>query len=96
MGLFFNVRGPRKFSHDPIFYDPRKDALDERVQKVKKEMGEIPDEEYKPNLKGAFTNQTSHVKRRNENEDKSSSSRNIRLAVALAALLIILYFLYIR
>lgn len=95
MGLFFNVRGPRQFRHDPIFYDPRKDALEERVKKVRKEMGDLPEEEYKPDLKGAFVNQTSHVRRRQDNPDKSNTSRNIRLAVVLVILLLALYYFYI-
>jgi hypothetical protein len=94
MGLFFNVRKPRQYHHDPIYYDPHKDELDERVRKVKREMGMLSDEEYKADLKGAFVEQTSHVKRRHENSEKSTASRNIRLAVILAILLIVLYKLY--
>ncbi|MEG1616620.1 MAG: hypothetical protein RR202_06730 [Bacteroidales bacterium] len=96
MGLFYNVRKPRQFRHDPIYFDPRKEALEERVKKVKKELGELKDEEYKPDLKGAFVNQTSHVKRRQEHEDKSNSSRNIKLAVILVGLLLALYYFYFR
>lgn len=96
MGLFFNVRKPRKFHHDPIYFDPKKDELDERIRKVKREIGELPEEEYKPNLKGSFIDQSAHVKRRQGNEEKSSTARNIRLAVILAILLILLYYFYIR
>ena len=94
MGLFFNVKGPRQFNHQPIYFDPRKDALDERIKKIKREMGELPDEQYKPNLKGSFTSQTSHVKRRMENSEKSSAKRNITLAIALILLCIGMYYLY--
>lgn len=96
MGLFFNVRKPRQFRHEPIFYDPHKEALEERVRKVKREMGELTEEEYKPDLKGAFIEQTSHVRRRQQNPEKSSSSRNIRLAIALVVLLILFYYFYVR
>jgi hypothetical protein len=93
---FFNQRKPRGFHHEPIYYDPRKEELEERVKKVKKEMGMLPDEEYKPNLKGAFIEQSSHVRRRQQNEEKSSSSRNIKLGVLLAVLLVVFWYLYIR
>ncbi|MGL4292058.1 MAG: hypothetical protein ACRCSQ_00525 [Bacteroidales bacterium] len=96
MGLFFNVRKPRQFRHDPIYFDPKKEELEERIRKVKREMGELPEEDYKPNLKGSFVDQTSHVRRRQADEEKASSSRNIRLAVILAILLILLYYFYIR
>ena len=85
MGLFFNVKKPRGFRHSPIYFDPRKDALEERVRNVKKELGQLPDEEYKPNLKGAFSSQTSHLRSRKD-EDKSFSSKNITLAIALVFL----------
>lgn len=96
MGLFFNVRGPRKYNHQPVFFDPRKDALHERVSKIKKEIGMLPDEEYKANLKGAFTNQSSHVRRRLENEEKSDATRNIKIAIVLAVLVMAFYYFYIR
>lgn len=97
MGLFFfyNQKKPRGFNHKPIYYDPRKEALDERVQKVKREIGEpIDDAEYKPNLKGAFRNETEHLNRKDENPHKYSSAMSIRLGVALVLLVVLMYYLY--
>ena len=95
MGIFFNVRKPREFRHQPIYFDPRKDALDERIRNVKKELGQLPDEEYKQNLKGAFVNQTSHV-RRHQESDTDISSRNIKLALALVVLIGLFCYLYVN
>ncbi|MGL5012832.1 MAG: hypothetical protein ACRC6V_00890 [Bacteroidales bacterium] len=99
MGLFFfyNQRKPRQFNHKPIYYDQRKEELEKRIQRVKREMGEeIKDEEFKPDLKGAFADQTHHVRRRRENPDKGSSATNIRLFIILVILAILAYFLYFK
>ena len=58
---FYNMRKPRQFDHKPIYWDPHKEALEERISKVKREMGvEEPLEEYKPHIKGTFIEGTSH------------------------------------
>ena len=36
---FYNVRKPRQFNHKPIYWDPHKEAMEERVRKMKREMG---------------------------------------------------------
>ena len=36
---FYNVRKPRQFEHKPIYWDARKEALGDRVEKVKRELG---------------------------------------------------------
>ena len=97
MGLFFNVRKPRKFRHEPIFWDPEKEALDKRINKVKREIGDVPEEEYDvEQMRGSIIEQTSHVKRRQENEHKSTTSRNIILGVILVLLMVAFYHFYIR
>lgn len=46
---FYNVRKPRQFNHKPIYWDPHKEAMEERVRKMKREMGmEESLEDYKP------------------------------------------------
>ena len=34
---FYNVRKPRQFNHKPIYWDPHKEAMEERVRKMKRE-----------------------------------------------------------
>ncbi|MDD2799627.1 MAG: hypothetical protein PHV20_13635 [Bacteroidales bacterium] len=94
---FFSQRKPRKFDHKPIYFDPRKEALEERIQNIKMEMGkEIPTEEYKPQIKGAFVHQTKHLRRREGNAEKNDSSRNILMGVILALLIVIAYYVYFK
>lgn len=94
---FFNMRSPRKFNHRPIFYDPDKEALEKRVEKVKREIGMADEKDYKPDIKGSFIDQTSHLRKKiDKDSQKPARSRNIRLAVVLVVLLILFYYFYMR
>lgn len=96
---FYNTRKPRQFNHKPIYWDPRKEALEERVLKAKKELGLLdPDEEYKPQIKGTFIEGTTLLKRQKENGEtaKSLTSKNIKLAIALVLLLILFWYLFLK
>jgi hypothetical protein len=99
MGLFpfYNSRKPRRFHYTPVFFDPRKEEMQERVTKVKKELGiPIPDEEFKPNIKGNISGQTRHLRKRLENPEKSSSKTTMIIAIALAILMVLFYYFYLR
>ncbi|MCC8154636.1 MAG: hypothetical protein LIP01_10725 [Tannerellaceae bacterium] len=96
---FYNTRKPRQFEHKPIYYDPRKEALEERISKAKKEMGlEQSEEEYKPNIKGTFVEGTSHLKKNRAKglDSRGRTYKNVKLIVLLVLLLIIGWFLFIK
>lgn len=94
---FFKMREPRKFNHKPIFYNPDKEALDERIEKVKREMGLTDETNFKSSIKGSFVDQTSHLKRKIDKDgEKSVRSRNIKLVVILVLLVIAFYYFYLR
>ena len=97
MFFFYNNKKPRQFGYKPILYNPDKDEFNERVHKVKKEMGVIEDSEYKPTIKGEFIRNTDHVRRKvskDEGTDRSNSKRNIKLVIFLVVLIVIGYVLY--
>ena len=97
MKSFFNMPKPRGFRHEPIYFSPEKDALEKKISKIKREMGELPPQDYDAEgIKGSFFDQTTHARRRREDPEKSSSSRNIKLALALVVLVFIFYFFYVR
>lgn len=94
---FYNVRKPRQYNHKPIYWDPHKEALEERVRKVKREMGmEESLEEYKPQIKGTFIEGTSHLKKSHERGDnhRSRTYKNVKLLIALAVLAVLFWFLF--
>lgn len=99
MFFFYNNRKPRQFNHKPILYNPDKDEFNERVIKIKKEMGEIDDTEYKPTIKGEFLRNTNHLRRKADKEEstgKSNTKRNMTLIILLVVLIVIGYILYFK
>lgn len=94
---FYNVRKPRQFEHKLIYWDPHREAMQERVSKIKREMGmEEPLEEYKPQIKGSFVEGTSHLKKSMDKgvDSRSLKYRNVKLLVALAVLAALFWFLF--
>lgn len=98
MATIFTVNKPRKFHRENYFHDERKERLEARVRKVKREMGILEDEEYKAEdtIRGSFVSGTSHLRRRIENDElkeTDKSKRYVKLAVWGVVLLIIFYLL---
>ena len=96
---FYSPRKPRQFEHKPIYFDPRKEALEEKINKAKKEMGiDEPDEEYKPNVRGTFIEGTSHLRKsRMKGEDsRSRTYKSGKLILFLALLLIIGWYIFLK
>lgn len=94
---FYNVRKPRQFSHKPIYWDPHREAMEERVRKVKREIGmEESLEEYKPQIKGTFIEGTSHLKKSLDRGDnvRNRTYKNVKLIVALAVLAALFWYLF--
>ena len=58
--------GTRQFDHKPIYWDPHKEAMEDRIRKVKREIGmeeELSIDDYKAEIKGSFVEGTSHLKK---------------------------------
>jgi hypothetical protein len=97
---FYNVRKPRRFDHKPIYWDPRKEALEERIRKVKREMGELPDNpaEYKNSIRGSFIENTTHLKKSKSKGDdlRNRVYKNMRLLLLLAVLALLFWYLFLK
>lgn len=94
---FYNMRKPRQFEHKPIYWDPHKEALEERVGKMKRQIGmEEPLEGYKPQVKGTFVEGTSHLKKSVDRGDSTRDRKykNVKLFVALVILAAIFWFFF--
>lgn len=94
------MRKPRQYDHKPIYYDPRKEALEKRIHKVKMEMGveETDYEQYKEAIRGSFVEGTTHLKKsKNRGDDvRNRVYKNMRLILILAILGMIFWYLYLR
>jgi hypothetical protein len=97
---FSNARRPRQYNYKPIYWNPEKEAKEERSRRVKRELGMDTEttDDYKKNMKGAFVQGTSHLKKSMERGDDSwgRASRNGKLGVVLVFLLFAFWYFYIR
>ena len=94
---FYNMRKTRQYEHKTIYCDPHKEAMEERVRKIKREMGvEESLEEYKPQIKGTFVEGTSHLKKSLDRGDnaRSRTYKSVKLIVAIAVLGALFWYLF--
>jgi hypothetical protein len=94
MGLprFIKLQGNKKFSYSPLYWDPEKEARDERIRQIKQEMGvEVPSDYNRTTIKrGSFRTAAKNAK------VKASRTSNIRLLIILAILLFLAYLIFYR
>lgn len=93
---FVKTPKPRQFYHRPIYWNPEKEEHDERVERVRNELGQRDETEpYKPSIKrGSFRRgrweqsfDSSDVK----TERRRSNIRLVIIVVVLLALAVLLY-----
>jgi len=85
---FFNPGKPRRFHYTPLYYDPEKEALQQRIAQIEQEFGLHEGEAYVPKIrKGQMS---AYFKRKSQRREKAS---NLRLLVILAILFLLSYIL---
>ncbi len=88
---FFSQQKPRKFHHDYMFVDERKDRLKALEDRAKNELG-MGDETYvnydSEHFKGRFLNATKYAKRRNERRLAGGVVLSFGVLVVLILLLV--------
>ena len=94
MGIprFIKLPGHKQFNYTPRYWDPEKEAREERIRQIKQEMGmEVPTDPNRTTIRrGSFrtTGQKHKV--------KANRSSNIRLLIILAVLLFLAYLIFYR
>lgn len=89
MGMF-TQRKPRRFNHQYIYYDERKERLQKMEESAKRDLGMLPEKEFSPeDIRGKFIEGTTHLKRR-----KESGRKPMSLGVELVAIVLLIYLLY--
>lgn len=85
MGMFFNsMRKPRRFNHQYIYVDERKEKLAKMKENAKRELGMLPPKVFSPeDIRGKFVEGTTHLKRRKESGRKPVSFGVILVIIAL-------------
>ena len=80
---FFKTPEVRQFEHIPIYWDPRKEAMEERRQRMRQE-GE--NETGNHNLRPQSTLQRGFLTRQRSTQKSSRQGGTIRLALIIALL----------
>ena len=88
MGMF-KMEKPRRFNHQYIYVDERKEKLQKLEEKAKRELGMLPPKEFSPeDIRGKFVQGTKHLKRR-----KESGRKPMTYGALFVAILVLLYIL---
>ena len=70
MGMF-KMEKPRRFNHQYIYVDERKEKLQKMEENAKRDLGMLPPKEFSPeDIRGKFIEGTKHLKRRKESGRK--------------------------
>ena len=94
MGIprFIKLPGHKKFEYSPRYWDPEKEERDDRIRRIKNEMGiDLPSDPNRSTIKRGSFRQT-----RQKIKVRASRSSNIRLVVILAVLLMLAYLLFYK
>jgi hypothetical protein len=91
MGIF-NHRKPRGFQHQYIFVDERKEKLREMEERAKRNLGMLPEKEAtaEERIRGKIVEQSTHLKRKQENDAPVPTKRLILILALLGMILYVL------
>ena len=91
MGIF-KTREPKRFAHQYIYVDERRERLREMEERAKRELGMMPQAQLtaEERIRGKFVEQTSHLKRKQEKENPISSKLLILVAALFGMILYVL------
>jgi hypothetical protein len=94
MGIprFIKIQGHKQFNYSPRHWDPEKEERQERIRRIKQEMGiDMPSDPNRTTIRrGSFRKAAQKTK------VKATRSSNIRLLIILAVLLLLAYLLFYR
>lgn len=86
----FKIPKHKEFNYRPIYFDPEKEEREERIKRIKAEMG-VKDEDGKPYKPGIVRGQMRGQYRQHYTQSKRQS--NVRLIVILLTLFALAYYI---
>jgi hypothetical protein len=89
----FRTEKPKQFTFIPRFYDERKEELENRIDKIKKEMEEDPNGQYVPNIRGRIRSRHDALYGKSGNQGKSLISKRLITIVFIGLILLIGYYI---
>ena len=94
MGIprFIKLPKHKTFNYSPRYWDPEKEEHEERIRRIKQEMGiDVPSDPNRTTIRrGSFRQASQKAKVR------ATRGSNIRLAIILAVLFLLAYLLFYR
>ncbi len=88
IGNFFHLPNHRRFSMPFRYYDPEKEEMQNREDRIKKELGihekKTFDKNYRPNIHGQFRRAMGNSSKTASNAKRRSNTRLITLIVVLS------------
>lgn len=96
IGKFFHTPGTKQFSFRPRYYNPEKEELDDRVRKIKEEMGVVEEKvdngkPFKATIKGQFRNPDAWGVKSTSEARRAQNKRLVWLVVILG---LVFYFFF--
>lgn len=95
MGLFTPHKQPNKFNYIPRFYDPIKEAREQRRRELRGESVETDNAEYTPGMY-LRTQREARAERRRASQGKRNGNSGLVIAAGVALLVLFIYMLYPR
>ena len=90
---FFKLHRPKRFEYNPIYWDPEKEEREERIRRIKQEMGM---EEEGATIQRSSIKRGSFRQYKRKTKVRASRSSNIRLIIILAVLFLLSYLIFYR
>lgn len=92
--MFFKKPEYRRFNLTPRYWDPEKEAREERERRIKAELGiKDGDDRYVPHIRGQFKNE---FQRRKAERSNAGTARTIRLFMILILLLLGAFYVFVK
>jgi hypothetical protein len=96
MGSFFHTPKPKHFNFRPRFYNPDKEDLEFREQKIKEELGIPVERKYEgkshhDRIRGSFRNQGKNASKAT---DEARRAQNTRLFLMIIIFALIFYLVF--
>lgn len=83
----------KRFNLKPRYWDPEKEAREERVKRARAELALEGEEVYVPDIRGQFRNE---YERRKAMRMNAGSSRTVRLFMILVLLFLGAFYLFVK
>lgn len=93
---FFRLPKPKKFEYTPLYYDPKKEAMEERERRISSELtGEaLNEEDYANRIKGSMRSASKRKQQKDQKSDARTS--NIRIVLIILVLAFLAWYFILR